>query len=346
MKFKHLFSALAIITMAVASCENNLEPVNPEQKHEVYTVNLTCDGEIKVSQQPLTRFTPSENDLYGIQVSYRPVSGGSYRKYAYGLFDNVSNLTIDLLSDYEFKVEVDLIIDGKNQVYSDGIKIDSLNFVGYGYPFQAYNNYSGKISNTITKVSNEFIYSEDCYFIELGASFQEPGSSSYSNNPEGVEAYYGRIEFTPMADGETVSIFLKRMVYGITIIADDFLTEGVVDVDFNYMTDYTLTTENKIVEKTYAYRFRSSWYNYEELSDACDFQYVGFTWTKDDGTVLKLKEQYIEFNRLKQTIINITFYEDTTIDDVNLSINYEDQVFVEDGQPVYNFGETQDEYEW
>ena len=73
---------------------------------------------------------------------------------------------------------------------------------------------------------------------------------------------------------------------------------------------------------------------------------MNFSWTKDDGTVLKLKEQTVKVNRLKQTIINLTFYEDATIDGAKLAVQYEDQVFVEEGQEIYSFGDDQSEYEW
>ena len=59
-----------------------------------------------------------------------------------------------------------------------------------------------------------------------------------------------------------------------------------------------------------------------------------------------VEEQTVKVNRLKQTIINLTFYEDTTIDGTKLAVQYEDQVFVEEGQEIYSFGDDQSEYEW
>lgn len=242
-----------------------------------------------------------------------------------------------------------MVDDGKTKVYSDGIEIESVNYVGYGYPFQAYNNYEGTLNLSITKVSNEFTYSENCYFHALGDSFQIPGSSSPAWDPEGVETYYGAKSITPTADGETISIPLKRMVYGLKVIAGDFLTEGKVNIwctSANIMKSITLTPENKTAERIYTYNDRSSWYGYEELSDASCSHVLKFSWTKDDGTVLTLNPQYVYFNRLKQTIINLTFYEDTSIEDAQLAVEFEDQVFVEEGQKTYTFGDDQSEYEF
>lgn len=352
MKLRHFMFAATLSLLTFAACGEFSDPVNPDDLPEVYTVKLDCGGELDINQVPLTRFTPDNNDLYGINVYYMPVSGGTYKHYAYGLFDDLSNATIDLIADYKFKFEVDLIDDGKSKVYSDGIQIEEVNYTGYGYPFQAYNNYDGTKSLTITKISNAFTYSEDCYFNSLGYSFQIPGSTKQDWHPEGVEAYYGIAEVIPTADGETISVYLKRMVYGIKVVADDFLTEGVVNVSFseNYAVNrsqsFTLTPENKVVEKIYTHNYRRNWYTIEELEDAYTERHMNFSWTKDDGTVLKLKLQKVKVNRLKQTIINLTFYEDTTIDGAKLAVQYEDQVFVEEGQEIYSFGDQQSEYEW
>ena len=145
MKLRHFFFAALASVMAFAACEQEINPVNPDTNPEVYTVKLACAGELDITQVPLTRtFTPDANDLYGIQVDYRPASStGSYKHYAYGLFDDLSNVTIDLIADYSFSIKVDVVDNGKNEVYSDGIEIESVNYTGYGYPFQAYNNYEG-----------------------------------------------------------------------------------------------------------------------------------------------------------------------------------------------------------
>ena len=352
MKLRHFFFAALASVMAFAACEQEINPVNPDTNPEVYTVKLACAGELDITQVPLTRsFTPDTNDLYGIQVYYKPVSGSNgFKTYAYGLFDDLTDVTIDLIADYQFKFVVDVVDNGKTEVYSDGIEIESVNYVGYGYPFQAYNNYEGTRNLSITKVSNEFTYSEDCYFYDLGRSFQTPGSSTRSLDPEGVETYYGVKTVTPTADGETISIPLKRMVYGLKVIAGDFLTEGTVKIwciDNNGPNKtITLTPENKTFEQIYTYTNRSQWYGYEELSDASCSYRLKFSWTKDDGTVLTLNPQYVYFNRLKQTIINLTFYEDTAIDDAKLGVQFEDQLFVEEGQKTYTFGDDQSEYEF
>lgn len=358
MKLRHFFFAALASVMAFAACEQEINPVSPDTNPEIYTVKLACAGELDITQVPLTRsFTPDTNDLYGIQVYYKPVSGSnSYKKYAYGLFDDLTDITIDLIADYQFKFCVDVVDDGKTKVYSDGIEIESVNYVGYGYPFQAYNNYEGTRNLSITKVSNEFTYSEDCYFSALGTSFQVPGGSASSSEykPQGVETYYGEKFVVPTVDGETISISLKRMVYGIKVIADDFLTEGEVSISFlsntsgypAYMNGFKLDPDNKAIETTYSYRDRVSWYGYEELADATYNCYIRCQWTKDDGTILKLNPQRIYFNRLKQTIVNLTFYEDTSLEDAKLAVQFEDQVFVEEGQYTYSFGDDQSEYEF
>ena len=139
MKFRHLIFAVAVSGMALASCQEKVTPEIPAGEQEVYTVKLACAGELDVTHAPLTK---GENtDLYGIPVYYAPVSGGNYQRYAYGLFDDVSDISLELIADYKYKVVVDMIVDGKNVIYSSNMNTPEQQEVlmGYGNPFRTYN---------------------------------------------------------------------------------------------------------------------------------------------------------------------------------------------------------------
>ncbi len=338
MKLRHFVFAACASAMTFAACEQVVDPAAPDMVPEIYTVKLDCAGEIEVNQAPLTRVTPDNDDLYGVQVYYKPVSSSSssYKHYAYGLFDDLSDVTIDLIANHAFKFCVDVVDDGKTKVYNES-------GVGYGFPYKSSNG-------VFTAVSNVFIYSEESSFIGLGDSFQIPGSSDTYWNPEDVETYYGETEVVPTSDGQTVLVFLKRMVFGLKVVADDFLKEGEVKVDFTsnakgMMNDYVLTPENKSVEHIYTYWNRKGWSAADQLTDAYSSIPVKLTWTKADGTVLTLKSQTVKVNRLMQTIVNVTFYEDTAIEGAKLSVQFEDQGLVEDG-PEFSFGGNQSDYEF
>lgn len=352
MKIKNLMFAAMASMMSFAACEEPVDPNLPDELPEIYTVKLNCSGEIDVTQEPLSRFTPDNKDLYAVQVFYKPNSGGSYKYYAYGLFDDVSDLSVELLADYQYRFAIDMIDDAKDIVYCDSVLIDTNHYLGYGKPFRAYNGYNASSNLSITKLMNELVYSEEYHFDNVGGLYVSASSTSSIElkdgktcyDPKGVERYFGLVsDYTPSADGETISIFMKRMAYGLKVVAGDFLKEGTLTVS-NRGRDYdnfTLTPDNKVYEAVYAYESPYSWYISQNPSTS---RSIKFTWTKADGTSVSLETQSPTFNRLKQTIINVVFYEDEEAGATKLSLLYDEDPFTEGNS--YTYGDDQDEYDW
>lgn len=353
MKIKNLMFAAMALMMSLAACEEPVDPILPDELPEIYTVKLNCSGEIDVTQEPLSRFTPDNKDLYAVQVFYKPNSGGSYKYYAYGLFDDVSDLSVELLADYQYRFAIDMIDDAKDIVYCDSVLIDTNHYLGYGKPFRAYNGYNASSNLSITKLMNELVYSEEYHFDLVGGLYSSGASTTSSielkdgktcYDPKGVERYFGLVsDYTPSADGETISIFMKRMAYGLKVVAGDFLKEGTLTVSNRGRDndDFTLTPDNKVYEAVYAYESPYSWYVSQNPSTS---RSIKFTWTKADGTSVSLETQSPMFNRLKQTIINVVFYEDEEAGATKLSLLYDEDPFTEGNS--YTYGDEQDEYDW
>ena len=140
MKKSLLFAAVALAAMT--ACQDNVVPETPAGNPETYTVKLACAGELEVNHVPLKS---SSDDLYGIQVYYAPVSGGSYQKYAYGLFDDVSDVSLELIADYKYEFVIDMIVNGKNAIYRSNMNTPEEEeiLLGYGAPFRMYVNGKG-----------------------------------------------------------------------------------------------------------------------------------------------------------------------------------------------------------
>ena len=354
MNHRHFFFAALASVMAFAACEQEINPVNPDTNPEVYTVKLACAGELDITQVPLTRFTPDNKDLYAVQVSYKPNSGGSYKAYAYGLFDDISNLTVELLADYQYRFAIEMIDDAKDIVYCDSVLIDTQHYLGYAEPFKGYNRYNASNQESITKLMNELVYSEDCYFSRVGGLNAngtgksgspiklKNGSAVY--DPKGVDRYFGLInDYTPSETGEEISVFMKRMAYGLKVVAGEFFTEGKLTVkNEGYNADnFTLTPDNKTYEAVYAYYNPCDWYTSQNPSTT---RTITITWTKADGTSVSLKWQSPYFHRLKQTIINVEFYDDENAGDTKLKMLYDEDPFTEGNS--YTYGDDQGEYQW
>lgn len=350
MKTKSLFAIAAAAMMALVSCENVVTPETPAGNPETYTVTLGMSGELDVTHVPLTK--GESTDLYGIQVYYAPVSGGSYDEYAYGLFDDMSKATLELIADYKYKFVVDMIVDGKNVLYSDLLpqEDETITISGYGDPYRtspqdAYYNYP------ITPVTNSFNVTSTRYFGGLG-SYIELKNGKARTDAKGVDVYYGSVNgFVPTSDGMTLPIYMKRMVYGLKVTADDSFTEGTIEGFFyvnssNNKDEFVLTPDSKVYEATYAKVYnRADWYQYEQLDNANTSGTIDFAWHKNDSTTLNLDWQSIKMIRMKQTLVNVTFYEDVSAGSTSLSLTFEDSDWTESGTS-YTFGDDQSEYEW
>ncbi len=352
MKFRHFILAVAMSSVALASCQKNIASDVLAEKQDTYTVHLACAGELDVTHKPLTKASP--DDLYGIQVYYAPVSGGSYQQYAFGLFDDVSDISLELLADYKYKFVIDMIVNGKNVIYSSNMNEleDEEILLGYGAPFKTNNN-------TLCPITNELVISssEEKYFRNLGKDIQLLDGRTYLN-PKGVDVYYGELtDYVPSEDGATIAVHMMHMIFGLRVIADSFLTQGTVNGRFarvisdgnntaDYQDRFTLTApDNKEYEAIYAYTNRSEWYAKQTQKDATQTMHIKFTWDKDENTSLSLDVQAIKMIRMKQTVVNVTFFEDESAGNTKLSMVFDD-LEMSENEESYTFGDDQEEYEW
>lgn len=376
MKTRKLLFAAFALALSFVACENGNIPATPNDDPKTYTVSLDISGEIEVSQNPLTRFTPDDRDLYGIQVDCVPNSGGSYKHYAYGLFDSINNINIELVENHKYRFTLLLINDGKDKIYDDIITIDEIDHVGYNTPYNTYLKETS--SRVVTPVFNEFIITEDVYFNSFTGGYRLKGEDNIRYAVEDLDVYYGITEdYTPTADNDTVSIFLKRMIFGLKVVENNFLTDGQITIDMACVDNYSIGA-NKFGEyrgqvfdklilspdtaessQIYAYsnlvdEFHSnsqgnyisamdSWYGYDELDDAIAHIFVTIAWERGDGTIIKWNDKMIQINRLKESVINLSYYEDGT-KDTNLSLVYEDYDISEG--VIYEYGGEQGDYKW
>lgn len=357
-----MFAAF-VATLGLVACETP-NPQQPTDEPKTFTVKLGVKGEISVSQNPLTRFTPDNRDLYGIQVYHKPASESSYVPYAYGLFDNIDDVTLEVTENYNYNFEVILIDDGKDKIFHDSILVDNVPYIGYDYPFYAQNKYSGASTRSMTVVSNEFTYAEDKYFLGYTSydtgdkqgfsrvSYKYPSAVVLSEIAADLNVYYGEFkEYTPIENNATIDIYLKHMIYGLKVEAGDFLTNGSVSVALKRASGlspnwtFTLTPDNQILEKTFAHYNLSAWYNQTDITKAQASFTIDFTWTKDDGTAVDWQAKQIFFTRLKQTVVNLDYYEDSTIGNNTITMHYDDTEMEKD-YTSYTIGDTQDEYDW
>lgn len=351
MKTRNLLFAASLLAFGVASCERVIEAlVTPDDEAKTYTIKLRAGGEVDVTHEPLTRFIPDDRDLYGVQVWHKPATTGSYEYYAYGLFDNLEDVELEVTENYKYKLEVNLIDDGKDKIYCDSILVDSKHYLGYGQPFKGRNKYNASSTTSITQLTNAFTYDSDRYFNDN--DYIQTTDGKERHYPEGIDFYYGAVTgYLPTEDGATLSIYLKHMIFGLKVNIGDYFDNGVITLSLPHYMDYqtfTFTPENRTLETTFANTEDApSWYGYEDISHAdTDPMDVDFRWTKDDGSIVDWKSFIVYFYRLKQTVINLEYYgEDGVLGDNSFDIHYEDTE-IENDYKSYNFGSEQEDYYW
>ena len=272
---------------ACSEVGTNEQPTPTEP--EYVTVSLGLNVGLGYDYEPLTR-AEENNDLYGIQVYSTPIpatENAEWTKYAYGLFDNVDNLTIKLIRGYEYKFVAAMVKDGKNKLKSSSNT--------YGNPFM---HETTSVTSTSTPLSTSFIYSQ------LGLTDLGLDTSHFGNNLA-VELYYGELEsYIPGDNDSKATIELKRTSFGAKFIAKgDYAKNGTLEILMDHAPQLNLNlAESNEVFEIYTFRnLRAAWLdeNYTETKS------VVLRIAYSDGTTAPLGTHNITFKRNTITVVNV-----------------------------------------
>ena len=115
MKIFRLIGLFLVGSSTLFSCSNNedelLSKEQEQNDQETYTVSFDLGGEfISTSETPLSRTEVIPKKIYGINVYYKKDSEQNYQNYAYGLFDNIEDMTISLIGGYKYKFECSMML--------------------------------------------------------------------------------------------------------------------------------------------------------------------------------------------------------------------------------------------
>lgn len=310
---KTLFSLLVSAILISCGSENEptllpTEPLEPNQPKE-YIVSLGFSGEITdITEMPLSRAVT--NDLYGIQVYFKPTnSNENYKPYAYGLFDDKSNMNIKLLEGYKYKIASTMIVNGKNIIFQDFEEKYST------HPFVL----SSIEGTEYTGITNAFVTNLSYYFHYLasGGAGLKDYKTYYRAN---TDRYYGEyLDYTPTENG-SISVNMKRVVFGAKFVTEG-LTEGKIKIKIEEAPEIYITYgESTEVEDIFtfanpSYSHDSKWTqdNYSETIP------VSISWEKSDGAVIPLVSQDITFKRNIKTTITVKVKDNSINNGVDIS---------------------------
>lgn len=294
---KKIFNVLAFAIVAIFfnSCEKNGSLDEPK----TYTVSFAASGDISCSMSPMTKADLEEGDLIGIRV-YVSSDGETYTNYAYGLFDDIANASIELVEGKLYKFTALYTKDGKNRLHYHS----------------AYDDYYFNYGHHV-KVTNKFSLDpiEDYVF----------SSRSPLSYITPVEIFYGRTEGVVPSQDLTVTIDLKALYSGLTFNVewDDAITEGSIDVCFakicpgRFSIEYPNTSYSTIVNHK---KIASAMY--DNIAGSLDdiISYVNYT--KGDGSVTRITENIsIPFELKTITTVNLKVKASTS--DASIGVNVE-----------------------
>ena len=240
-----IMKLLASLLMALALLSCSKEEDTPVVYGEKIEVKLGMNGDFNASSASETR-TSADNGIYGINVYFdKEKDGKTDNIYAFGLFDNVADMTITLLSGYKYRFVCTFAKNEEQSLYYG--QYDGNAYQGYAAPFQT-NKHSS------TQLGNAFVYSNQTgeYLSGLGVGdaviFTSTGGTTTSLYPK-IHRYYGEKDSYSPVVGGVVTIPLKKTVFGLKLIIKG-VPEGslkvVVAANGTNILDKTATTSDYV----------------------------------------------------------------------------------------------------
>ena len=260
---------LLIGSSTLFSCSNNEDELPPKEQEqtnqETYTISFNLGGEfISTSETPLSRTEVTPKKIYGINVYYKKDGDEEpyYSPYAYGLFDNIENMTISLIGGYKYKFECSMVKNDADTLYHD----DSMYYAPFHQGKLNYDIYKGTI------LENKFNISTTNYIQIQGLKFGETslkgkrGYNDIANYPQ-TDRFYGELtDYVPSKNG-VANIDLKRTAFGLKFIITPPV-DGTLSISAYYgiNPNIKVSADDNISESSSMYPFSCLLYT----SDAAD----------------------------------------------------------------------------
>lgn len=294
-------SAILILLFSSSCTEDVSMDENTVDNEEYVTVNIKLSGEVlEVTQEPMTKGLTT-NDLTAIQINEVVVNDHEEEvPYAWGLFDDVSNISVKLKKGTKYNIEATSIINGKNIVYKNGS--------GYELPFiQSYSKY--------TFVTNTFDVSYSTKFEYLYESSVDMNYGDYIRHYQysNVDKYYMKGYIIP-EDNSDINIEMNRVSSGLKVIANN-LESGCLIIESHEFNKIEINPGEEFDEI-----YTIPWYNFDQgykdsWKDDCKTSTtMTFTYQDASGEKTQIASQKIEFTRNKKTVITVNIPDDEDID--------------------------------
>ena len=317
---------LLIGSSTLFSCSNNEDELLPKEQEqtnqETYTISFNLGGEfISTSETPLSRTEVTPKKIYGINVYYKKDGDMNYQNYAYGLFDNIEDMTISLISGYKYKFECSMVKNDADTLYHD----DNMYYAPFHQGKLNYDIYKGTI------LENKFNISTTNYIQIQGLKFGETslkgkrGYNDIANYPQ-TDRFYGELtDYVPTKDG-VANIDLKRTAFGLKFIVTPPV-DGALSVSYIWIDNggsmnpnIKVSADDNILESSSMYTFYEV-YECWQAEDYIKVLTIQLKWERANGAT-QMFEKTITAKRNVLTTININVNGSTT--DSSLGVKEDD----------------------
>lgn len=317
-KIKELSMAfIAIIAcISMTACSSDIDAPVADEEQDVYTVQLGWGGELDVTYEPLSRATT--DDVYGIQVYSTPdkeLEEGEtviWTPYAYGVFDDADNISINLLKGYKYKFVASMVKDAKNKLSTSTQTIDGVKYLAFLSPF----NVSGWIS-----ILNKFDYQSSIYMSGLASGNSWVNGKVYDH--PNTDRYYGELEdYIPGNKNAKAKIKMKRASFGAKFIAKGkAANSGKLEIQITGAPKMELTpsAEKNHISDTFTFNnVKAAWSTNGNYSETIA---VTINWHRADGTTVPLGTHEITYKRNATTVVQVNVINDTSDEGVGYEID-------------------------
>lgn len=294
---KQIIFILSVLLLWSCS-EEDIPNNNTISEEEYVTVNIKLGGEIlDVTQEPMTKGL-TNNDLTAIQIN--EVVMNDYEEevpYAWGLFDDVSNISVKLKKGSKYDIEATTVINGKS--------IMRFTEEGYCDPFI--------LNNKCTFVTNNMDISSTCSFQALNMSnVYLKKYNGYGYQYSNADKFYYTNVFVA-EEWSGIDLDMKRVSAGLKVITNN-LTGGKLLIESR---DFPHIEINPGEEYDEIYTI--PWYvtmgmeNKWGDDDCKTSSIMTFTYQDASGEKTQIASQKIEFTRNKKTVITVNIPDDEEI---------------------------------
>lgn len=340
MKIFRLIGLFLVGSSTLFSCSNNEDELLPKEQEqnnqETYTISFDLGGEfISTSDTPLSRIEEiPKKKIYGINVFYKKDGETYYQNYAYGLFDNVKDMTISLIGGYKYKFECTMVQNDVDTLYYKQLANGD---VEYYAPFQK-GSYNGSFYGVT--LENKFNISTTNHTWLIG--LKEGGSSTIGNfissNCPKMDRFYGELDdYIPTKKG-VANIDLKRTAFGLKYVVTP-PSDGTLAINRYIDSIVEISSSDNILETSSIYTFYDVYKSWEVERYVMDFT-IKLTWVRANGATQTF-EKIITAKRNVMTTININVNGSST--DSSLGLKEDDTPMSNENVDVnFNGGDLDD----